>query len=54
MSSEIRSSGKGAKSTAKICPPETKEKEKTRDLTRRGKSNVLAHGPIIRVLTVFG
>ena len=35
-------------------PVETKEKEYTRRLTRRGNSNVLAHFSSIRVLTVRG
>jgi len=52
MSSEISSSGKGGKNTPKNTSPETKKKQKNTDLTRRGKSNVLAHSPFIRVFTV--
>ena len=36
-----------------LPPVETKEKEYTRRLTRRGNSNVLAHFSSIRVLTVL-
>ena len=43
---------KGRKTHQKSAPTSQKKKKKTPDLTRRGKSNVLAHGPIIRVLTV--
>ena len=39
--------------TANSAPVETKEKEYTRHLTRRGNSNILAHFSSIRVLTVL-
>jgi len=53
--SEISSSGKGAENTPKICPPplpETEEKRKKHQTILRETTNVLEHGPIIRVLTV--
>jgi len=53
LQSEISSSGKGAKNTPKICPERQKKKKKIPDLTKRGKSNFLAQGSFIRVLTVF-
>lgn len=44
---------KGEKHTKNLPPPrDEREGEEVPDLTKRGKSNALAHGPIIRVLTV--
>ena len=53
MQSEISFSGKGVKNTLKIGPTETGKKKKTPDHTKRGRSNVLAHGPVVRVLTAW-
>ena len=37
----------------KLAPPRQKKKKKTPNLTKRGKSNILAPGLIIRILTVI-
>jgi len=55
MKSRIPFSGKGAKTQQKhgpYPPPRQKKKQKFLDLTRRGKSNDIAHRPIIQVFTV--
>jgi len=55
MKSRIPFSGKGAKNTEKtrpLSPLQQKKKQKFLDLTRRGKSNDIAHRPIIQVFTV--
>jgi len=55
MKSRIPFSGKGAKTQQKhgpFPPSETEKKQKFLDLTRRGKSNDIAHRPIIQVFTV--
>ena len=56
MKSRIPFSGKGpkntARSTAPFPPPRRKKKTKILDLTERGKSNDIAHRPIIQVFTV--
>ena len=44
---------KGRKTHQKSAPLRQEKKRKTPNLTKRGKSNVLAQGPIIRVLTVI-
>ena len=44
--------GKRGEKYTKNLPREPKKKKKTPDLTERGKSNVLAQGSFIRVLTV--
>jgi len=57
MKSGIPFSGKGAKTQQKhgpFPPSETEKKQKILDLTRRGKSNDIAHRPIIQVFTVVG
>jgi len=46
---------KGGKNTAKtrpLSPLRDRKKQKFLDLTRRGKSNDIAHRPIIQVFTV--
>jgi len=56
MKSRIPFSGKGAKTRQKhgpFPPSETEKKKNILDLTRRGKSNDIAHRPIIQVFTVF-
>jgi len=56
MKSRIPFSGKGAKTQQKhgpFPPPRQKKKQKFLDLTRRGKSNDIAHRPIIQVFTVL-
>ena len=48
--------GGGAKNTAKtpaLSPPPRDRKKGILDLTERGKSNDIAHRPIIQVFTVF-
>ena len=42
---------KHGKNTAPSPPPRPKKKQKFLDLTRRGKSNDIAHRPIIQVST---
>ena len=54
MKSEIPFSGMGAKNTAPFPLLRQKKKQKFLDLTERGKSDDIAHGSIIQVLTVVG
>jgi len=53
QNSLLRKGGKKhSKNTAPFPTPRQKKKQKFPDLTRRGKSNDIAHRPIIQVFTV--
>jgi len=55
MKSRIPFSGKGAKTQQKtrpLSPSEIEKKQKFLDHTKRGKSDDIAHRPIIQVFTV--